>query len=84
MVQGAEVERTLFQNLLVIFSVILIGIGVIYVVLGLLCVQMINDRMEHDYQDRKKRAADIKSAAHKYGALTTNTDATASGIDHVV
>lgn len=69
LVQGAELERGLFQKLLVVFSSIMIGIGALYVILGLLCIQMINDKMEADYQDRMKRAKDIKRTANEYGAL---------------
>jgi hypothetical protein len=84
---GAEVERSLFKNFSVVFSFIMIGLGVLYAALGLLCIQMINDKMEHNYQDRKKRAVDIKNAANKYGALTNDsasTDGGAAGTNYVM
>ena len=85
-IQGAEMDfkRGLFKNLMVIFSTALIGIGLLYVVLGLLWVQIINDKMEANFQERKKRAVEIKSAASKYGALAEGGGAATDGDQNIV
>jgi hypothetical protein len=70
MVQGAEFQRTVFQRLVQVFSLVLTGVGLLYVALGLLCVQVINNKMEHRYQGRREKAVQIKSAADTYGSLS--------------
>jgi amino acid transporter len=77
LVQGSEFQRVLFQNLLVALSSLLIGIGILYIVLGLLCVQFVNERQEHIYQERKHHAVEIKQTVGKYGALSAGVDADA-------
>lgn len=66
-----EFERTIFQHLVQICSMVLIGLGTLYVAMGLLCIQVINDSMEHRYQERKRKAAQIKAAASKYGSISS-------------
>lgn len=75
-----EFERTIFQHLVQICSIVLIGVGTLYVAMGLLCIQVINDSMEHRYQERKETAAQIKAAASKYGSLSSSRPETPNAV----
>jgi hypothetical protein len=72
-VQGAEFQRMIFRDMLIVFSCLMVGVGVLYLVMGLLCFRVINDRLEHNYQEKRTRAIEIKKTADKYGALSENS-----------
>lgn len=72
-VQGAEFQRMIFRNMLIVFSYLMIGAGMLYLIMGLLCFQVINDKLEHSYQEKRSRAVEIKKTADKYGAISENS-----------
>jgi hypothetical protein len=74
--QGEQFSRDLFRDLVVAISALLMGIGLLYLVLGLLCVQVLYDKMENKYQERKARAKKLKGRGDKYGALSESAPAT--------
>ena len=72
-VQGAEFQRMIFRDMLIVFSYLMIGAGMLYLIMGLLCFQVINDKLEHNYQEKRSRAVEIKKTADKYGAISENS-----------
>jgi hypothetical protein len=69
-VQGAEFQRVIFRNMLVVLAYLMMSVGILYVIMGLLCFRIINDKLEHGYQERRTRAVEIKRTTDKYGAIT--------------
>jgi multisubunit Na+/H+ antiporter MnhC subunit len=48
---------------------IIVGIGVLYFVMGVLCLQLVSNRLREEYQDRLSRSKETHRTSTRYGGL---------------
>ena len=70
--QGMAFRHQALEFLKVI-AWIMIGLGILYFAMGVLCLQLVANRLRDDYQQRLERAKETRRATETYGGLSTNT-----------
>jgi hypothetical protein len=53
---------------------IMVGLGVLYFVMGVLCLQLVSNRLREDYQERVERSKETQRASATYGGVMRAND----------
>jgi hypothetical protein len=66
--KGFGISKTYIQ----VVAWIMVGCGVLYILMGLLCLHILYNRVRADYEERLERAPAIRRAAQTYGSAGDN------------
>uniref|UniRef100_A0A7R9WMH7 Golgi apparatus membrane protein TVP15 n=1 Tax=Craspedostauros australis TaxID=1486917 RepID=A0A7R9WMH7_9STRA len=54
------------MNFIRVVSNIMVGVGGLYFVMGICCMQLVSNKLRHEYEERVARAGDMHAAAQTY------------------
>jgi ABC-type glucose/galactose transport system permease subunit len=63
-------HRDVAINCIVIVAWVMILIGMLYVLMGVLCLQLVYNRLEEAYLERLARSREVRRATQRYGGVS--------------
>lgn len=64
------VHRETAMHFIMVIAWVMAGIGLLYVAMGVMCLQLLYNSLENDYQERVENSKEVRRTTQRYGGIS--------------